>query len=383
MEFRFISSVNEVDRATWNFLWNTDYPFVQHEFITALEDTGCTTAASGWQPHHLTITKLNKIVGLVPIYIKTHSFGEYVFDWAWADAYQRHEVDYYPKLVSAIPFTPTTGPRIALAATLRLADVLPQIVAAIKEECERIKASSWHCLFPHLSLSKELHTLECKQRLGTQFHWLNENYKNVEDFLSHFTSRKRKNLNRERARVREQGLRLVTKDGADITEEEWKRFYYFYHYTYVKRSGRPGYLCEEFFLNIARTIPVHILMVQAYDGDSMVAASLFFRSRDTLYGRYWGCAREYDFLHFEACYYQGIEYAIEHKLQRFDPGAQGEHKIQRGFTPIPTWSNHWIVRPEFRNAINDFLIRERDATWEYMKEAEDLLPFKRAETRKI
>ncbi|MEX1032875.1 MAG: GNAT family N-acetyltransferase [Cellvibrionaceae bacterium] len=372
----FTASIEHIGRENWASLCACDYPFLSYDFLAALETSGCTSARSGWQPHHAIIKDDNRIVGLMPLYQKTHSYGEYVFDWAWADAYFRHGLDYYPKLVTAIPFTPATGPRLCLAAGFDETTVLPILIKALREELAAIGGSSWHCLFPTKDQSNQLAKLGISQRLSCQFHWLNRGYQSFDDFLATFSSRKRKNLKKERRRIAEQGIELITKTGSDITSDEWRRFYYFYHFTYFKRSGRHGYLSEAFFLTLADTMPENVVMVIARQHNEMVAASLFFQDRDTLYGRYWGCSQEFEFLHFEACYYQGIEYAIEKGLQRFDPGAQGEHKIQRGFTPVPTWSNHWIAHPDFRSAIDNFLIQEAAGTAEYIEQAKTLLPFK-------
>ncbi|MGQ9424753.1 GNAT family N-acetyltransferase [Gilvimarinus sp. F26214L] len=377
----FVPAVTEVPRETWNGLWATDYPFLNHAFLAALESAGCVGADTPWQGHHALLKEGSDVVGIMPLYKKLDSFGEYVFDWAWADAYHRHGFPYYPKLVTAIPFTPATGPRLCLAGEVDLAAATQTFVSAITEEGRSIGASSWHCLFPEEELCTRLEGAGASRRMGCQFHWLNEGYRDFEDFLSTFSSRKRKNLKRERRRVAEQGLELEVKNGRDITAGEWREFYLFYHLTYFKRSGRHGYLNEGFFLTLAETMPEQIVMVIAREGQEMVAASLFFQGGDTLYGRYWGCSREYEFLHFEACYYQGIDYAIRNGFKRFDPGAQGEHKIQRGFTPVATWSNHWIAHPQFRAAIEDFLERERPGIEMYMAEARSVLPFKSGETQ--
>ncbi|MCW8195628.1 N-acetyltransferase [Proteobacteria bacterium 005FR1] len=376
VEFVFLSSIQEITPRQWNALCGEDYPFLDHAFLSSLEISGAVSAASGWQPRHVVIEFGGAPVGVMPLYEKNHSYGEYVFDWAWADAYRRHGFDYYPKLVTAIPFTPATGPRLCLAEGLKTGDILPSLQEAVREELTRIGGSSWHCLFPEKPFSDLLKEQGVSQRLGSQYHWLNQGYRDFADFLDSFSSRKRKNLNKERRRVVEQGLALELKTGREISRDEWRQFYIFYHLTYFKRSGRQGYLNEDFFYQLAESMPDKVVMAIARQGGEMVAASLFFEGSETLYGRYWGCSKEFDFLHFEACYYQGIEYAIRKGLKRFDPGAQGEHKIQRGFTPVATWSNHWIDHPDFRMAIDDFMQREKVAMEEYMEEAKGWLPFK-------
>lgn len=375
-DIEFISSVDALGSRIWDKLCGGDYPFFNYAFLAALEKTGCVGAGSGWQTHHGVLRQNGTVVGIMPLYQKTHSYGEYVFDWAWSDAYLRHGVDYYPKLVTAVPFTPATGPRLFFAEGIDTTQATQFFLEGVQSELSELRASSWHCLFPSKQVSDQLSELDMSPRLGCQYHWINKDYLTFDDFLADFSSRKRKNLKKERRRIAEQELELSVKQGRDLSRDEWRQFYFFYHLTYFKRSGRQGYLNEEFFLALADTMPDKLVMVIARHRGEMVAASLFFQGGDTLYGRYWGCSREFEFLHFEACYYQGIEYAISQGLQRFDPGAQGEHKIQRGFTPIPTWSNHWIGHPQFRTAIDDFLIREKVAMTEYIKEAGTLLPFK-------
>ncbi len=377
---KFVDSIDDIDKASWDILRDNDYPFLRYEFISALEHSGATNKATGWTPHHIVIEQTAenpaKIIAIIPLYIKAHSYGEYVFDWSWADAYHQHGIDYYPKLISCIPFTPATGPRVLFDKSYDLNHLVSIATSAIKSEASRLKASSWHCLFPEQELNEYLREHEISSRIGCQFHWLNQNYASFDEFLASFNSRKRKNLNKERKRVADQGLMLQTKCGEEISADEWQQFYQFYHFTYFKRSGRQGYLNEKFFSLLANTMPSQIMMVTAYHQNSLVAASLFFIGGDTLYGRYWGCQQEFECLHFEACYYQGINFAIEKGLSRFDPGAQGEHKIQRGFTPTITYSNHWIAHPEFRSAINQFLVQERKGTLSYFEDAKSYLPFK-------
>lgn len=389
----FVDSIDDVEKTSWNNLLNNNYPFLQYEFIAALEHSGATSETTGWIPHHLiiqgtaeeTATQTEKatsqapakIIAIIPLYIKNHSYGEYVFDWSWADAYQQHGISYYPKLITCIPFTPATGPRILFSKDYELADLADFSTEVIKAEAIRLKASSWHCLFPQQDLHEHLEKNQIASRIGCQFHWINKDYSTFDNFLANFTSRKRKNINKERKRVKDQNLELTVKIGDDISTQEWQSFYQFYHYTYFKRSGRQGYLNEQFFTLLAKNMASQIMMVTATHQDILVATALFFIGDDTLYGRYWGCQQEFECLHFEACYYQGIEFAIQQGLSRFDPGAQGEHKIQRGFTPTMTYSNHWIAHPEFRSAINRFLIQERKGTLLYIEDGKTYLPFKK------
>ena len=325
------------------------------------------------------VYKDNVLIAIFPLFIKTHSYGEYVFDWSWAEAYQRHGIDYYPKLLNAIPFTPASGPRWAIDKKQNNNAVLTLISQAVIDEAKRLGASSCHSLFSHIAPSTALKQCHWLQRTGYQYHWFNNGYHHFSDFLAAMTSRKRKNIIKEREKITQQKITLTTKCGADISLNDWENFYWFYQTTYFKRSGRQGYLSPEFFPMIGQTMSEHLVMVQAFhnDSDNAVAAALFFKDSNTLYGRYWGCKENFDSLHFEACYYQGIEYAIEQKLQRFDPGAQGEHKIQRGFRPVKTYSNHWIDHQEFRHALEKFIKAETKEVEHYLVDASQLLPFKK------
>lgn len=373
---RFLSSLSQIDAAQWNQLAGDDYPFLRHEFLLALESSGSTSAETGWQACHLTLYRSEQLIALLPLYLKSHSYGEYVFDWGWADAWHRHGKEYYPKLTSAIPFTPATGPRICIAAGENREDILSAVMEAIASIATQQQASSWHLLFPELEDARQLEKLGASLRQASQFHWFNRGYSCFDDFLAAFNSRKRKSLRRERRRVEEQGISLRVVEGAAITADKWERFYHFYQMTYAKRSGHGGYLNREFFLQIGASMAQHCVMILAYQNQRAVAGSLCFKSSTTLYGRYWGCEQEYDCLHFEACYYQGIEYCIANGLRRFDPGAQGEHKIQRGFRPVPTWSNHWIADPRLCAAVGDFTRSEEQHSEAYLKGAATLLPFK-------
>jgi len=373
----FLSGLNKVDSADWNRLTGVDYPFLRYEFLAALENSGCVSEQTGWQPHHLVVYQATHLVALMPLYIKTHSYGEYVFDWAWADAYHRHGVPYYPKLLTAIPFTPATGSRLCIAPGQNDAEISSLAVEKIKHHAETKGYSSWHLLFPCKSEFEQLSQHNLSARSGCQYHWKNRDYANFDDFLAHLSSRKRKNIKRERRRVAEQGITLTRIPGMEITQAQLQTFYEFYQSTYYKR-GQQGYLTLAFFEKILTTMPDQLLLVMAYRDNHPIAAALCLGSSDTLYGRYWGCLEEYECLHFEACYYQGIEHCIEQGIQKFDPGAQGEHKISRGFEPTTTHSLHWIAHPGFRAAIDDFLKREHRGVKDYIEQASQLLPFKRS-----
>lgn len=374
---RFVDSITAVTAATWDAVVGSDYPFLRHAFLLALETSRCTTARSGWQVNHLLLQDADgQLQGCLPLYIKDNSFGEYVFDWSWADAYARHGQSYYPKLLSAIPFTPCAGPRLCLAAGVDPQQAMASVLAAVQTHATDIDASSWHLLFP---LGTDLGWLQQEPlllRTGCQYQWFNQHYASFDDFLATLNSRKRKNLRKERARVAEAGIEFVQLRGAEITQEQWQTFYRFYANTYHVR-GRKPYLNLDFFLALGRDMPDALLLILAVQQDAPVAGALFFTSRDTLYGRYWGCSDEHQFLHFETCYYQGIEYCIRQGIARFDSGAQGEHKIQRGFQPVPTWSLHWIRHPAFRKAIAHFVDEEAAHVGQYLQHAAEFLPFRK------
>jgi len=375
MQIEILESLLEINKPIWDSWIPNDYPFLANGFLVGLESSGCTTADSGWQPFHITVCDKDTVVGFMPCYLKTHSYGEYVFDWSWADAWQRSGLPYYPKLLSGIPFTPATGPRLLTAEGVDSGKVWNAIADWIKDFCASKKISSWHVLFPNARDSERLTKLDCHQRVAIQFHWFNEDYRDFQDYLSHFVSRKRKNIKKERYRVKDQGIEVEMLTGSEILPEYWVAFYDFYQMTYAKRSGHSGYLSRDFFLSVLPNMGNQVVMSVAKRASRPVAAALYFKSSTTLFGRYWGCIAEYDFLHFEACYYQGIEYCIKYGLSKFDPGAQGEHKIQRGFKPIETYSNHWIDSLELSNAVRDFSAKEAQHIEQYRLQATELLPF--------
>jgi len=377
MQISFIESLSAIDPQAWNQLCADDSPFVRFEFLQALEISASVGKGTGWLPQHLLVHGDDQqLIAAMPLYLKSHSYGEYVFDWSWADAYSRYGLNYYPKLVTAIPFTPCTGARLLVKDVGLQSELLPAIVAAIKLQVQKLGASSWHCLFPFKGLSEDLVTQGISQRIAVQFHWFNRGYNSWDDFAGAMTSRKRKNINKERRVLVEQGIGFAVKEGKSISLEEWQLFYQFYCSTYLKRSGHTGYLTEAFFRLLREQLADCCLMVIAQHRQEPIAAALFFKDSKTIYGRYWGCVAEYDFLHFETCYYQGIEYAIKNGLERFDGGAQGEHKIQRGFEPITTYSNHWLARTDFQQAIDHFLTSEKLSVELYSQDAKTYLPFK-------
>jgi len=379
MNIKLLSSISDIAAHEWNTLFNTGYPFIQHCFLSALEKSGCTQASTGWEPQHIIVRDDHKIIAVIPCYLKTHSYGEYVFDWAWANAYQQHQLPYYPKLLSAIPFTPSTGPRLAFHHSIQSKQEQLSIIKSIKHfmlDTFSSAVSSWHVLFPESELSELLEACHYKQRVGIQYHWFNNSYTRFDDFLNTFKSRKRKTLRKERLSITTQGIEMTTVIGADISEQLMAKFYQFYHLTYLKRSGQHGYLNLAFFTLLLSSMPNSLVMFCAQKDGALIGAALCFKDDQALYGRYWGCEQEYEFLHFEACYYQGIEYCIDNNLKRFDPGAQGEHKISRGFKPIKTLSNHLILHDEFRHAIEHFIDEEEIQINSHLTHLATLLPFK-------
>lgn len=380
LEITFVNTIGSIGIDAWNEVAGTDNPFTRYEFLHALEKSGCTNAASGWAPHHVAAYSgagSDRVLqAVMPLYLKTNSWGEYVFDWSWANAYKNHGLEYYPKLVSAVPFTPSVGSRLFVRTPQERSKITTLIRDRVIEEAKRIGASSWHILFPTPAQHDELDQLGIQSRIGSQFHWYNKGYKSFDDFLDALNSRKRKSIRKERQHVREQNISFRTTEGADIDENQWQDFIRFYESTYMMR-GMQGYLNKEFFQTLSKTMPEQLFMITAVEDGNTIAAALFFKSSDTLFGRYWGSARDQQFLHFETCYYQGQDYCIEHGLKSFDSGAQGEHKIQRGFEPIITYSNHWIENEGFGDAIGNFLKEEQPHIKSYIEQASTLLPYKK------
>ena len=382
LEVRFLDSITTIGAEQWNRLTGTDNPFTRYEFLWALENTGCTTEATGWRPQHIAVYSegadedTEALVAIMPMYQKTNSYGEYVFDWSWASAYQNYGLNYYPKFVSSVPFTPSHGTRLFVDEAGNREEIATVIFDALQARAESIQASSWHILFPTEEEHRLFEKVGISARNACQFHWFNRGYQDFDAFLATLNSRKRKNIRRERKKVAEQGIQFETIAGGDITTEQWDTFYQFYQSTYMMR-GMQGYLTPSFFTEVSRLMPEQVFMVAAISDEKIIAAALFFRSSDKLFGRYWGSARDYQFLHFETCYYQGQEYCIQHQLKSFDSGAQGEHKIQRGFEPITTYSNHWIANEGFAQAINNFLDEEKAHIERYKADASSLLPFRK------
>ena len=370
------SSILDIDAAAWNVL-AADSPFLRHEFLGALERTGCVGEDTTWKPTHLTVTDVDgNLTGALPLYVKYDSQGEFVFDWSWANAYSQGGLPYYPKLVSAVPFTPAAGQRFLIKESGEFTTIAAELLSAVRNLSTKLNASSLHVLFPTDTDRRFLSNEGFLQRKNYQFHWHNDDYKNFEEFLARFVSAKRKKARRERRRIIEAGVRFEHLSGDESNEEDWDTLFEYYARTFLRR-GRSPYLNREFFREIAQTMPENIVLILARFNGKLIATAICFRSEDTLYGRYWGSLADFHSLHFEACYYQGIEYCINQGLSRFEPGTQGEHKLSRGFVPTATWSNHWILDPEFGQAIAQFLDRERMHVDAYMKELTDHVPYRK------
>ena len=374
-EHFFCSSLSNIKSSNWNECVGNDHPFLQYEFLYALEKSNSANSKTGWQPYHYIEQENDKIIALCPLYIKNHSFGEYIFDHSWADAYHRYGINYYPKLQSAIPFTPVTGDRIVLNKSVkdkRAKQV--QVINNMIEEAKKINVSSLHFNFVNdASNWNEINNIMV--RSGIQFHWNNNEYKNFNEFLNDLSSRKRKIIRRERQCIENNNLTVKLLNGDDIKEEHINFFYDCYLDTTGRKWGST-YLTKEFFFEILHNFRNKILLIMAYQEDKMVASAINFLSKTHLYGRLWGSKYEVPFLHFELCYYQAIEYAIQNKIQIVEAGAQGEHKLQRGYAPTKTWSAHWIKDQEFSKAIQNFLDNESQLIDNQKEKLEDYLPFK-------
>jgi hypothetical protein len=380
LHLRTLASIREVDAADWNALARGD-PFLRHEFLAALEASECIGPATAWRPcHMLAESNTGDLAGAFPLYWKYDSRGEFVFDWSWADAYDRAGLRYYPKLVSASPFTPATGNRLLIRDPATTDAVAAKLVGGALALAEERHASSLHVLFPRSSERSQFLERGFLERKGCQFHWHNEGYVDFDDFLSRFSSAKRKKAKRERRRIAEAEIRFEHLRGDEPSPSDWDAIYEFYARTFLRR-GRPPYLNRAFFDQIVATMPENLVVILARFERRPIATAICFRSDDTLYGRYWGSIADFHSLHFEACYYQGIEYCIRHGLELFEPGTQGEHKISRGFSPRPTWSYHWIREPAFREAIETFVHQEAAHVDDYIDYLDDHVPYRRDLTR--
>ena len=372
LRIRIVPAIADIPAQAWNACANAAVcvgseskseqeaynPFISHEFLLALEASGSAVARAGWQPQHLVAEDGGAIAGVVPCYLKSHSRGEYVFDAGWADAYERAGGNYYPKLQVCVPFTPATGRRL-LAAPGPSADAIQGALAAGLIELTRLRdASSVHVTFAPESEWKLLGERGFLQRTDQQFHWENAGYATFDDFLNRLAARKRKAIKRERRDALESGIEVLCLTGSDLTESVWDSFFAFYMETGSRKWGRP-YLTRAFYSLIGESMADKVLLVMAKRAGRFIAGAINFIGSDALYGRHWGAIEHHPFLHFELCYYQAIDYAIKNKLARVEAGAQGEHKIARGYMPVTTHSAHYIADPALRRAIADYLKRER------------------------
>ena len=378
---RVVSRIAELPAAEWDLCAGPN-PFVSHAFLSALEESGSATRETGWLPQHLVIAgRDGRLMGAAPLYLKSHSYGEYVFDWGWADAYERAGGSYYPKLQACVPFTPVTGPRLLLHPASEQPPVARALIAGMLELARQTQVSSLHVTFPTEAEWRDLGEAGFLRRTGLQYHWENRGYGSFDDFLASLASRKRKAIKKERRAVAESGVRLRALTGGEIEPRHWDAFYRFYRATTDKKWG-PSYLTREFFHRLGETMGERVVLIVAEWQGEPVGAALNLLGNEpeggVLYGRNWGGVGRFKFLHFEACYYQAIDYAIRHRLARVEAGAQGEHKIQRGYLPATTYSAHWIRDPALREAVAQFLERERRAIDQEQNILESFAPFRKS-----
>jgi hypothetical protein len=370
-------AIAEIPAAEWNACAGADNPFVSHAFLLALEESGSATGRTGWLPQHAALRDgTGTLLACAPCYAKSHSQGEYVFDHGWAHALERAGGDYYPKLQICAPFSPVPGPRLLVRPD---SGIDPGTLGrALAQACGELGLSSAHVTFCGEAEWVALGEVGWLRRLGVQFHWQNQGYGSFDEFLGALSSRKRKAIRRERREAAESGFTLRTLRGAEITPRHWAAFHKFYRSTTDKKWGRSAYLTSRFWPMLGEQLGDRVVLMVAERDGQPVAGALNLLGREALYGRNWGCIVDAPFLHFELCYYRAIDFAIEHGLPRVEAGAQGEHKIQRGYLPSPTYSAHWISHPGLRRAINDFVERERPAMQREMAELATLSPFRKA-----
>ncbi len=370
-KINIVNSLAEIEASQWNSLAG-DYPFLRHEFLAAAQQSGCVSAETGWEPLYLTLSHGKTLAGAMPLYLKSHSRGEFVFDHAWADAFERHGLAYYPKLLCAAPFTPVTGPRL-LANTHEDRRTLAEAAIAL---ARRLRVSSLHILFPQTSDLAVLRELGFMLREGLQFHWHDAGYKTFDGFLSALNHDKRKKIRQERRHAHEAGISFLWLKGGEIQDRQLEFFYRCYVNTYHEHWSSP-YLNLEFFQRIVQSMPNRLLWIFAVRGDEPVACAMNVIGDNVLFGRYWGAKQFVSGLHFETCYSQAVEYCIQHGIRRFEGGAQGTHKMARGLLPTATWSAHWIANSQFSDAIKDFLDDEKLSVEHYMEELNNHSPFKK------
>jgi predicted N-acyltransferase len=372
MPISILPHLADIDAATWDALVPDAQPFLRHAFLRSLEDSASVTPRTGWAPAHQLLTDTQgQVRAAMPAYVKTHSFGEYVFDHGWADACDRAGIDYYPKLLCAVPFSPVSGARL-----LGDAQAAGELIDGVSDALLEQGLSGLHVNFTDPASDEVLRgRAGWMERLGCQFHWRNQGYRDFQDFLDSLSSRKRKQMRKEREQVSGQGIEFQWYHGHELSEAQWDFVYACYANTYAVRRRAP-YLTRAFFSLLAERMPASIRVVMAHQGGRAVAMAFSLVGGDSLYGRYWGCLAEFDRLHFETCFYQGMDVAIAEGLQRFDAGAQGEHKLIRGFEPVITRSWHYLLHPGLKAAVQDFLAQERVGVLGYAEEARTALPFR-------
>lgn len=358
LSVEIIDDLNRIDAAEWDACAGVGNPFLSHGFLSALEDSGCATAEQGWMPYHLVVRGADgKLDACTPLYVKGHSYGEYIFDWGWADAAQRAGIQYYPKLQCAVPFTPATGPRLLIRDGADHPQMQRLLIAGMIQVAQELKLSSLHITFPTEDEWEQFGKFGLLQRVGQQFHWENRGYQCFDDFLGDLSSRKRKSIRRERRDAERHDLTIRTLTGDDLKPHHWDAFYKFYLATIDKKWSQ-DYLNRDFFHILGEKLPDRAALIYAEMDGTPVAGALNLIGSDTLFGRNWGCLGDFRFLHFECCYYRAIDFAIERGLKWVEAGAQGHHKIQRGYLPRKTYSAHWIADPRLESAIADFVQRE-------------------------
>jgi uncharacterized protein len=367
---KIIENLADIPAADWDALAGGD-PFISHAYLYALQESGCATAQFGWQAQFLTLWQGGGLMGAMPLYLKMNSYGEHVFDFAWADAYRQHGLRYYPKLVCTVPFTPVTGNRL-LAAT---SDIRKLLLSSALQFAKESGVSSLHCLFLDESASREARSQAMMLRQDVQFHWHNAGYRDFEDFLAALSRDKRKRIKQDRRKVQEAGISLQCVTGENATSDQWAFFASCYAHTRQMHHSPPA-LNDDFFHRIGAALPQHTLLVIASRDGRPIASALNIVTRDVLYGRSWGAFEFHSGLHFEACYYQAIEFCIARGIGTFEGGAGGEHKLARGFLPVTTRSAHWLAYPQFARAVEDYLQRETNAISEYVDELKVRSPFK-------
>jgi hypothetical protein len=376
---RTLDRIAAIDAAAWDRCAGDENPFLSHGFLRLLEETGCVGGRSGWLPQHLVLEDIaGCVLAVAPAYLKSHSYGEYVFDHAWADAYERAGGRYYPKLQVAVPFTPVPGRRLLAAPSPEQDRNRRALLAGMLQAAEALGVSGLHATFVAPEDAQIMERAGLLLRHGCQYHWFNRGFADFEAFLATLTSRKRKQIRKERAAVRAAGIRLTPLPGGAIKPAHWDRFFKFYVDTYDRKWGYP-YLTRDFFGRLGAELGDRVVLMLAERDGAPVAGALNLRGRDALFGRNWGAAGDIPFLHFEACYYQAIDFAIAHKLARVEAGTQGPHKIQRGYEPVRTYSAHWIADKRFKSAIAQFLERERAALDRDLERLAEHVPFRHSE----